>query len=145
VTPIFLHFGHFHLIFNTLLLWVLGQKIEYLTGSFNITVSIILIAVASNLGQYVWSGPALFGGMAGVVYGLLGYVWIRHKLAPNPILEIPKGLIGFMLFWLFLGMSGVINMFMAGSIANAAHAMGLIAGMALGGWAGLGEFKRRQQ
>tara|TARA_R110001592_G_scaffold362770_1_gene678176 strand:- start:31031 stop:31894 length:864 start_codon:yes stop_codon:yes gene_type:complete len=145
VTPIFLHFGHFHLVFNVLLLWVLGQKIEFLSGSLNITVSVILIAIISNLGQYIWSGPALFGGMSGVVYGLLGYVWIRHKLSPNPILEIPKGLIGFMLFWLFLGMSGVINVFMAGSIANAAHAAGLIAGMALGGWAGRSELRSRQQ
>ena len=145
VTPIFLHFGHFHLIPNVLPLWVLGQKIEFLAGSSNIAVSIILIAIISNLGQYIWSGPALFGGMSGVVYGLLGYVWIRHKLSPNPILEIPRWLIGFMLFWLFLGMSGIINMFMAGSIANAAHVVGLISGMALGGWAGLSELRSRQQ
>lgn len=135
ITPIFLHFGHFHLIFNALLFWVLGQKIEYLIGSLNIAVSIILIAVVSNLGQYLWGGPSLFGGMSGVVYGLLGYVWIRHKLLPNPLLDIPKGLIVFMLFWLFLGMSGIINVFMAGGIANAAHAVGLIAGMILGGLA----------
>lgn len=145
ITPIFLHFGHFHLIFNALLLWVLGQKIEFLVGSLNITVSIILIAVASNLGQHLWGGPSLFGGMSGVVYGLLGYVWIRHKLSPNPLLDIPKGLIVFMLFWLFLGMSGIINVFMAGSIANAAHAVGLLAGMILGGLAARSGARRGEQ
>jgi len=98
-----------------------------------------LMAVASNLGQYLWSGPSLFGGMSGVVYGLLGYVWIRHKVSPRPQLAIPPGLLGFMLFWLLLGMSGIIDLLMSGSIANAAHAVGLVTGMILGGWAGYSE------
>lgn len=139
VTPIFLHFGLFHIAFNGLWLWELGRRIEPLTGSLQMTVSVLLMAIASNLGQYLWSGPSLFGGMSGVVYGLLGYIWVRHKIAPRPILAIPKGLLGFMLFWLFLGMSGFIDFFMTGSIANAAHAIGLVTGMLLGGWAGRNE------
>lgn len=139
VTPIFLHFGLFHIAFNGLWLWELGRRIEPLTGSLQMTVSVLLMAIASNLGQYLWSGPSLFGGMSGVVYGLLGYIWVRHKIAPRPILAIPKGLLGFMLFWLFLGMSGFIDLFMTGSIANAAHAIGLVTGMLLGGWAGRNE------
>ncbi|MBQ0711430.1 MAG: rhomboid family intramembrane serine protease [Porticoccus sp.] len=139
VTPIFLHFGLFHIAFNGLWLWELGRRIEPLTGSLQMTMSVLLMAIASNLGQYLWSGPSLFGGMSGVVYGLLGYIWIRHKIAPRPILAIPKGLLGFMLFWLLLGMSGLINLFMDGSIANAAHAIGLVTGMLLGGWAGRNE------
>ena len=136
VTPIFLHFGLFHVAFNSLWMWELGRRIEPLTGSLHTSVAIFLMAVASNLGQYLWGGPSLFGGMSGVVYGLLGYVWIRHKVFPRPELALPIGLLGFMLFWLFLGMSGFIDFFMSGSIANAAHAVGLITGMILGGWAG---------
>lgn len=139
VTPIFLHFGLFHIAFNGLWLWELGRRIEPLTGSLQMTMSVLLMAIASNLGQYLWGGPSLFGGMSGVVYGLLGYIWIRHKIAPRPILAIPKGLLGFMLFWLFLGMSGFMDLFMTGSIANAAHAVGLVTGMLLGGWAGRNE------
>jgi len=141
ITPIFLHFGLFHVIFNGLWTWELGRRIESLTGSFHTFVSVLLMAVASNLGQYLWSGPSLFGGMSGVVYGLLGYVWIRHKVSPRPELAIPAGLLGFMLFWLLLGMSGIIDLFMSGGIANAAHAVGLVTGMILGGWAGYSESK----
>ena len=36
--------------------------------------------------------------------------------------------IGFMLFWLVLCMTGVVDYFIAGSVANAAHLGGLIAG-----------------
>lgn len=138
ITPIFLHFGIFHLAFNGVWLWELGRRIEPLAGSVHMGVVALLMAVASNLGQYLWSGPSLFGGMSGVVYGLLGYIWIRHKINPQPILAIPRGLLAFMLFWLLLGMSGFINLFMSGSIANTAHAVGLVTGMVLGGWAGRG-------
>lgn len=139
VTPIFLHFGLFHLAFNGLWTWELGRRIEPFVGSLHTLVIVLLMAVASNLGQYLWSGPSLFGGMSGVVYGLLGYVWIRHKVSPRPQLAIPPGLLGFMLFWLLLGMSGIIDLLMSGSIANAAHAVGLVTGMILGGWAGYSE------
>lgn len=141
ITPIFLHFGLFHVIFNGLWTWELGRRIELLTGSFHTFISVLLMAIASNLGQYLWGGPSLFGGMSGVVYGLLGYVWIRNKVSPRPELAIPSGLLGFMLFWLLLGMSGIIELFMSSGIANAAHAVGLVTGMILGGWAGYSESK----
>ena len=141
VTPIFLHFGLFHIAFNALWTWELGRRIEPFAGSFHTLVIVLLMAVSSNLGQYLWGGPSLFGGMSGVVYGLLGYVWIRHKVSPRPQLAIPPGLLGFMLFWLLLGMSGIIDLLMSGSIANAAHAVGLVTGMILGGWAGYSEPK----
>jgi GlpG protein len=136
VTPVFLHFGIFHLAFNCLWLWELGRRIETLAGSLHMLMIVLLMAIASNLGQYLWSGPALFGGMSGVVYGLLGYIWIRNRVSPRPILSLPGGLLGFMLIWLLAGMSGFMELLMGVNIANAAHAIGLISGMVLGGWAG---------
>lgn len=132
VTPVFLHFGHFHLIFNALLFWVLGQKIEYFLGSPRLAVYIVLIAVCSNIGQYLLGGAALFGGLSGVVYGLLGFIWIHQKISPVSELSVPRGLIGLMFFWLILGISGLVNFFMDVSIANAAHAIGLASGVTLG-------------
>jgi len=136
LTPAFLHFGIFHLAFNGLWLWELGRRIETLAGSLHMLMIVLLMAIASNVGQYLWSGPALFGGMSGVVYGLLGYVWIRNRVSPRAILSLPGGLLGFMLIWLLAGMSGFMELLMGVSIANAAHAIGLISGMVLGGWAG---------
>lgn len=132
ITPVFLHFGHFHLIFNALLFWVLGQKIEHFLGSPRLVVYIVLIAVSSNIGQYLLGGAALFGGLSGVVYGLLGFIWVRQKISPVPELSVPHGLIGFMFIWLILGVSGLVSFFMDVSIANAAHIIGLISGVILG-------------
>jgi len=141
ITPIFLHFDRFHIIFNGLFLWVFGQKIEHSFGSFHILVTVLLIALASNLGQYLWGGAVLFGGMSGVVYGLFGYLWFRQKIAPKPELALPSGLLVMMLFILALGMSGIVELMTSKGIANAAHAVGLVTGMILGGWAGYSETK----
>ena len=79
VTPIFLHFSIFHLIFNSLLLWILGQKIEYSIGSLYFFMSVFFISIISNLSQYLLAKSVLFGGLSGLVYGLLGFIWISYK------------------------------------------------------------------
>jgi GlpG protein len=67
--------------------------------------------------------------MSGVVYALLGFVMVSHKLSPHPLTAVPAGVIGFMLFWLVLCMTGAIDIFLGGGgVANAAHLGGLIAG-----------------
>ena len=81
--------------------------------------------------------------MSGVLYALLGYLWIRHWLAPQPALALPRGIIVFMLVWLLLCLSGIVDLFMRGSIANAAHVSGLLVGMALGALFGLVARQRR--
>lgn len=135
LTPAFLHFGLFHLLFNCLWLWELGRRIEKLAGSWHMLALVLLTGVVANLGQYGWSGPSLFGGMSGVVYGLLGYIGVRHRIEPQPLLAIPPGVIVFMLAWLVICMTGIINLFMQGSVANAAHVGGLLSGVAMGWWA----------
>lgn len=144
VTPIFAHFGLMHLVFNGLWLVLLGQRIELLEGSGHLLLVVLLSGFLSNAGQAGWSGAVNFGGMSGVVYALLGYCWIRHRFAPHPLLQLPKELIGFMLVWLLLGMTGIPTLLLGVGIANAAHLVGLLAGMALGMVFGLASSLRRQ-
>lgn len=129
VTPIFLHFGIFHVLFNSLWMWDLGRRLEYLMGPIQFLFFVIITGAASNLAQFFWSGPG-FGGMSGVVYALVGFIAIRQRLVPHPLVAVAPALIGFMLFWLVLCMSGVVDYFIGGSVANAAHLGGLIAGVA---------------
>lgn len=129
ITPIFLHFGLFHIVFNALWVWEFGRRIELGLGSARLLLLVLLIGVISNSAQYLWGGPSLFGGLSGVLYGLMGFLWIYHRLRPHPVFALQPGIIGFMLVWVVLGMTGIIDFFMDGSIANAAHVGGLIAGM----------------
>lgn len=137
ITPIFIHFGLIHIVFNGLWLWEFGKRIETLAGTVHFLLLVVVIGIASNLGQYLWSGPSLFGGMSGVVYGLLGYIWVRNKLAPHPAFDLPTGILVVMIGWLLVCMTGLIDLLMQGSVANAAHAVGLAVGMALGAVFGL--------
>ena len=96
------------------------------------SIAFLFIAIFSNLGQYLWSGSARFGGMSGVIYGLLGYLWVHQWLAPNHYLFLPKELVGFMLLWLLICMSGALDYVLGIGVANAAHFIGLVTGMFLG-------------
>lgn len=134
VTPAFLHFGVFHIVFNSLWMWDLGRRLEFVLGKLNYTVFFLVAASVSNLAQYFWADQvSLFGGMSGVVYALLGYIWIRQWLNPHPALAVPRGIIIFMLGWLVLCLSGAIDYFLAGGIANGAHVGGLLVGMFIAG------------
>jgi GlpG protein len=125
VTPMFLHFGPLHLLFNMLWLHSLGSVIEIRRGTARFGLLVLWLAAASNTAEYLWSGPT-FGGMSGVVFGLFGYVWIKSRYDQAAGMYIDPGNVTMMLFWLVLCMTGLV-----GRIANAAHLMGLIGGVAV--------------
>jgi len=126
VTPIFLHFGFMHILFNMMWLFTLGTQIEEKKGRAKFLVIVVAIAINSNLAQYIYAGPS-FGGMSGVVFGLMGYVWMKMKFQPLEGIAIDPQNINFMLIWLVLCMTGLV-----GPIANACHLIGLLTGIFLG-------------
>jgi membrane associated rhomboid family serine protease len=65
--------------------------------------------------------------MSGVVYGLLGYIWMKGKYDPGSRLFLHKTTVAFMISWYFLCFTG-----MFGPIANGAHTAGLVIGVAWG-------------
>jgi len=136
VSPAFLHFGIFHVVFNSLWLWEFGRRVELVSGRSAYLVLMLALASGSNAGQYLWDGPVLFGGLSGVVYGLVGYVWIRNRVAPNPLLNVPPGIIYMLIGWLLICLFGIVDLFINGGVANGAHVAGLLIGMLAGALAG---------
>ncbi|MDB5351070.1 MAG: putative rane protein [Planctomycetota bacterium] len=134
ITPIFLHFGVMHLVFNMLWLYQLGGLIELRKGHLAMAALVLVSALVSNLGEYFWDlqrhgadYPIRFGGMSGVVYALFGYCWMKSDYDPEADMKLPSNTIVWMLIWLVFCMSGAI-----GPIANAAHVIGLFVGMLIG-------------
>jgi GlpG protein len=125
-TPIFIHFSFLHIFFNMLWLRDLGSMIEGRQSSWLLLIQVAVLAALSNLAQYFVTG-GYFGGMSGVVYGLFGYVWIRGKYDPASGLFLHSSTVTMMIIWFFVCLVGLM-----GAIANMAHAVGLITGMAWG-------------
>jgi GlpG protein len=136
LTPIFLHFGWLHITFNSLWMWELGGQVEQRLGSPSLVALVLICGIGSNIAQGWYGGPSLFGGMSGVVYGLLGFCWIYSLMFPLGGLQIPRGIVIFMLVWLVFGMVGSTEALGFGSIANAAHLAGLVLGCLCGFIAG---------
>lgn len=132
VTPAFLHFGFFHLLFNSLWVWDFGRRLELGLGKVHYISFFIITAAASNIAQYWWSGASLFGGLSGVVFALVGFMWMRQQFDDNPLFKVPRPIIYFMLSWLLLCMTGLVEFLIGSGIANAAHVGGLLAGMLWG-------------
>ncbi len=126
VTPIFVHFGIWHILFNMFWLYDLGTLIERRIGSVLYALMIVAIAIPSNYLQFVATGPS-FGGMSGVVFGLFGYCWVRGRLDPTSGLYLRPDIAYWMIGWFLLCAFGVIP-----GVANWAHGIGLGAGAALG-------------
>jgi GlpG protein len=124
--PALFHFSWLHIVFNTMWWWQLGGSIEQAFGKASLAKVFLATALASNVGQFLVDGPN-FGGLSGVVYGLVGYVWWLGWLLPEKGVSLSKPIIGFMLFWLLLGYTSVLPF----NIANTAHLLGLISGCCL--------------
>src|SRR2546430_2659564 len=101
ITPIFIHFGILHILFNMMWLRDLGSMIEARQSSLHLLILVVIIAVCSNLGQVLLDHWPVFGGMSGVIYGLLGYVWIRGKLDPGSGLFLHPSTVTMMIVWSF--------------------------------------------
>jgi GlpG protein len=136
VTPIFIHLGWIHLLFNLLVLHDLGGAIEMRRGPGRLILFVLFVAVGSNISQYYLGqlvrldqaphfGPyPAFGGFSGVNYGFFGYIWMKSRFEPELGLRASPNLIIIMVGWFFLCLTGLV-----GSIANVAHAVGLLLGM----------------
>ena len=130
ITPTFLHFSFMHIFFNSLGMWDLGRRLELLLGKMNFVLFFLVTATLSNIAQFLWHPAGFFGGISGVVYALVGFIMVSHKLAPNKLTAVQPAELGFMLLWLVLCMTGVLDSLIGGGVANAAHLGGLLAGCA---------------
>ncbi len=131
LSPAFLHFGWMHLIFNLMWVWYFGRQIELLQGSKTMLLLLLVAGIGANLAQYV-TGTVLFGGMSGVVYALLGHVWLMSRRVPNSGFFVPQMLVVFMLGWMVFTMTDIASTVGFGNVANEAHLGGLLVGLASG-------------
>lgn len=132
ITPIFLHWGPWHLAFNMYMFFYFGRMIEDRRGTWRLLLMIVVIGVFANVCQELIEGPrtvppSLGGGMSGVLYGLFGYAWMKTMYEPKLGIFVSQATVLILIVWFFLCLFELI-----GPIANTAHGAGLILGAAWG-------------
>lgn len=126
VTPIFLHFGILHIVFNMMWLWDFGRVLETRFRSLRFLALVLFTAILSNTAQAFDDGSN-FGGMSGVNYGLFGFLLARSKLHPDPGFILNRQTVVTLLIWLVVCFTNAF-----GPVANTAHVVGFTSGGLLG-------------
>lgn len=133
VTPVLVHGGLLHLLFNMYFLYLVGPLVEQLYGSVRFVALYLFTAAAASASSYLFGGPYPSVGASGAIFGLCG-VLLAVSLVHRPVLDrrgraIMSQIGGLVVLNLVLGFG--INALGAG-IDNAAHIGGLVSGLWLG-------------
>ncbi|KMJ44429.1 rhomboid family intramembrane serine protease GlpG [Xenorhabdus khoisanae] len=138
ISPALLHFSLTHVLFNLALWWYFGSQVEKKISTGKLFEITIVSALFSGWAQSLFSGSH-FGGLSGVVYALIGYVWLTGEMSPKRGISAPRGLIAISVIWLLVGYFDLFSL----NIANAAHIAGLIIGLLMGLWDNLRKQKNQ--
>lgn len=131
-TPALLHGGLLHILFNMIWVWLLLPSLEERLSTLQLTLLIVILAVVTNVAQYLITGP-MFLGFSGVIVGLVGFIWVRQKKAPWEGYPLPRTTILFIvIFVLAMLLMEIITITssllfakqLSANIANTAHIVG---------------------
>jgi membrane associated rhomboid family serine protease len=129
VTPMFLHIGLLHIIFNSYALWIVGPQVEKLYGSARFVFLYVLTGIASVAASYFYNPSIPSAGASGAIFGLLGVLLVfgfRHRNEIPPLFR--RAVVTSVLPWILINL--VIG-FSLRVVDNSAHIGGLLAGAAL--------------
>jgi membrane associated rhomboid family serine protease len=129
VTPVFIHIGWLHIIFNSYALWIVGPQVEKLYGSARFVILYVITGVAGVLGSYLFHPFSISAGASGAIFGLFGVLLvfgIRYRESIPPFFKraVGTGVLPVIFINLFIG-------FTIPGIDNSAHIGGLLAGAVL--------------
>jgi len=125
-TPTFVHYTLAHLVTNLYLWWLFASTVEK-ESRLELIIIVVFSAAGANLIQWGLEGPD-FGGLSGVVYALMAYLYLMHRFAGKASYKIDPNLCLLMLALIPLSAFGMID-----NLANFAHIGGLICGALLAG------------
>jgi membrane associated rhomboid family serine protease len=129
ITPIFIHIGLLHLIFNSYALWMIGPQVERLYGPARFVTLYVMTGIAGVYGSYFYHPESISAGASGAIFGLFGVLLVfgiryRESIPPSFARAVGTGVLPVIVINLIIG-------FTIPGIDNSAHLSGLAAGAAL--------------
>ena len=126
-TPALIHFSFSHILMNILFFNYFSEHLEIFRGKYRLVCIILITGIISNFAQALFSGNCNFGGLSGVVSGIIGYCIM---ISPYPYCpEVFRSAISLCVVNIIFN---IIAFYMDEPVAFWAHGIGLMAGIVLG-------------
>ena len=128
ITSMFLHFSVEHLLFNMLMLALLGRELEPVKGYVRFLITYFVSGIGGNIvsmGMILMTNPArnvVSAGASGAIFGLIGAALGTMLKSKQPVGRLGRrGIIVMLIFSLYVG-------FTSDGVDNAAHVGGVLFG-----------------
>lgn len=132
ITPMFLHIGVFHLLFNSYALYNLGPGIEGVYGRWKFLLIYLFAGATGSLASFYFSNN-ISAGASGAIFGLLGaFLFFGYKRPKIFARGLGGGIVTALIINLVYG-------FTATGIDNFAHLGGLFGGLIIASVVGLND------
>lgn len=122
ITPVFLHIGSSHLVFNVIVIYFLGVQIERIIGHTRYFLLLLLSTIMGNVLSFAVS-YAISAGASTAIFGLFASTLVLGKFYPHQpgIQQLSKN-------YAVLIILNVVFGFFSATIDNAGHIGGLLGG-----------------
>ena len=126
VTPMFLHGGFMHILFNMFCLFVFGPELEKLTGKMRFTTLFMLSGIFANVATYFFQdlGYAHLGA-SGAIFGIFGAYGALIYYTKRSMPQLRQIILPIIII-------SVIMTFIGQNINVTAHIAGLVVGFLIG-------------
>ncbi|MEA3424313.1 MAG: rhomboid family intramembrane serine protease [Bacillota bacterium] len=122
LTPMFLHVNFYHLLFNSIALYIIGNQVENIMGKKKFLIIYFISGIIGTMGSFIANDYVAAGASAGI-FGLMGthvYLFLYNRKGYKKYFGND--------FLILIGINivyGLINQ----NIDNAAHIFGLVGGI----------------
>ncbi|WP_088006164.1 rhomboid family intramembrane serine protease [Indiicoccus explosivorum] len=126
ITPVFLHAGFMHLLFNMFSLFLFGPELERLTGKVRFLTIYLIAGIFGSFATFFLHPPAYTHvGASGAIFGIFGAFGALLYYGGRALPQLRQILLPILVI-------SVIMTFLTPNVNATAHIAGLLAGFLLG-------------